>query len=228
MDTGNDYRILVAEDALKRLQEIFRSRKFRFPFKYNEYQPLIDKCHKFLQTIRYCYLEIEDILKMNELTELQATSQKIEEIITDQIKKVNYQAKEPKEKITLLELDYIFVILKGLARRLQDPSDPAFALDTFAVQISNVSKHPKSKNLFICRTTDGKKIWQIVTNISTIKKDQVLPAVHLPPVLFDNVMSEAMFVSDESMSNKPGDAIKPSGSLLNNINGQVFTLLKKK
>ena len=83
------------------------------------------------------------------------------------------------------------------------------------------------ENLSICRTSDGKKIWQVVTNIKNIKNDGIYSVVHLPPTMFGTVISEAMFVSDIQIGEKPGVQVIPEGPILNNINNQVFLLLEK-
>jgi predicted RNA-binding protein with EMAP domain len=149
-------------------------------------------------------------------------------MITDAINEASYKPDNPKDLLLMKEVEYILSILRDFSRRLRLPPHAGNALDTFSVQVTRVEKHPEINKLYVCRTTDTKQIWNIVTNIVDLKEDGNYPAVHLPPTLFGQVVSEAMFISDQTILEEPGTILKLSGSLLDSVNSQVFVLLKKK
>ncbi len=228
MDTGNDYRILVVEDAINRIVEMIRLKRFKFQFKhYRDCQELIEHAKRVLQTVKYCYLEPDAIVSMPEFLEFHEITQKIEKFISEEIKAASYKPDNPKDLLLIKDLDWVLSIFRDFQRRIQLPPHAGNALDTFSVQVTRIEKHPELDKLFVCRTTDKKQIWNIVTNIVDIKKDGNYPAVHLPPTMFGDVVSEAMFVSDQTILDEPGTLLRLSGSLLDSVNSQVFVLLKK-
>lgn len=228
MDTGNDYRILVIEDAIKRITEILRMKRFKFQFKYYKNTlDLLDHATRVLQMVKYCYLEPDAIVAMPEFQEFHESTQKIEHMINEELTAASYKPDNLKDLLMIKELEYVLSIFRDFPRRIQLPPHAGNALDTFSVQVTRVEKHPEFDKLYICRTTDTKHIWNVVTNIPDIKKDDHYPVVHLPPTPFGQVVSEAMFVSDHSIMEKAGTLLKLSGPLLNSVNSQVFALLKK-
>ncbi|TFG19447.1 MAG: hypothetical protein EU530_06290 [Promethearchaeota archaeon] len=229
MDTGNDYRILIVEDAIKRIMEPLRMKRFKFQFRfYREAIQLLEhSSHTLLQTIKYCYLEPDAIVEMPEFKEFYENTSKIEKMITEEKNAVIYKPDNPKDLLMMKEIEYVLSIFRDFPRRIQLPPQAGNALDTFSVQVTRVEKHPEFDKLYICRTTDKKQIWNIVTNIPDVKKDAHYPVVHLPPTIFGSVVSEAMFVSDTTIMDEAGTLLKLSGPLLNAVNSQVFALLKK-
>jgi predicted RNA-binding protein with EMAP domain len=228
MDTGNDYRILVVEDAIKRISEIFRMKRFKFQFHhYRDGQELIEHSMHVLQTVKYCYLDAETIVNMPEFQEFHQNTNKIEQWIMEELTAASYKPDNPKDLLLIKEVEYVLSIFRDFPRRIQLPPHPGNALDTFSVQVTRVEKHAELNKLFVCRTTNKKQIWNIVTNITDIKKDANYPAIHLPPTIFGSVVSEAMFASDQPIIDETGTLLKLSGTLLNAVNSQVFVLLKK-
>ncbi|MHA1453282.1 MAG: hypothetical protein ACTSRD_10500 [Promethearchaeota archaeon] len=229
MDTGNDYRILIVEDAIKRIMDILKMKRFKFQFKhYRDAIQLLDhSSHTLIQTVKYCYLEPDAIIEMPEFKEFHENTSKIEQMIVDERDAVIYKPDNPKDLLMMKEVEYVLSIFRDFPRRIQLPPHAGNALDTFSVQVTRVEKHPEFDKLFICRTTDKKQIWNVVTNIQDVKKDAHYPVVHLPPTMFGQVVSEAMFVSDTSIMDEAGTLLKLSGALLNSVNSQVFVLLKK-
>jgi len=228
MDTGNDYRILVIEDAFSRLGEILRLKRFRFQFKhYKDAQEQLEQAKRALTTIKYCYLEPDAIMNMPEFQEFQICTNGIEQMITDEIKAANYKPDNPKDLWVIKELEYALSIFRDFVRRIQLPPYAGSALDTFSAQVTRVEKHPEFDKLFICRATNTKHIWNIVTNIPSIQKDKNYAVVHLPPSMFGSVVSDAMFVASQPILEEPGTLLKLTGPLLNSVNSQVFALLKK-
>jgi predicted RNA-binding protein with EMAP domain len=173
-------------------------------------------------------LESDAIVKMPEFIEFHENTTKIENMIFDAINEASYKPDNPKDLLVIKELEYVLSIFHDFPRRIQLHPHPGNALDTFSVQVTRVEKHPELGKLFICRTTDNKQIWNIVTNIQDIKKDAYYPVVHLPPTIFGNIVSEAMFISDQPIIEEPGNILQLTGSLLDSVNSQVYALLKKK
>ena len=61
MDTSNDYRILIAEVAIKNLQDIIRNRRLPFSIRRDEILKKIKNIQSKLMVIKYSFLP-NDIL----------------------------------------------------------------------------------------------------------------------------------------------------------------------
>jgi len=229
MDTGNDHRILIVEDAIKRIMEILKMKRFKFQFKHyrDALQLLEHSSHTLIQTVKYCYLEPDGIVEMPEFKEFHENTTKIEQMITEELKAAMYKPDNPKDLLMMKEVEYVLSIFRDFPRRIQLPPHAGNALDAFSVQVTRVEKHPELDNLYVCRTTDKKQIWNVVTNIPEVKKDMNYPVVHLPPTMFGGIVSEAMFLTNQTILDEAGTLLKLSGTLLNLVNSQVFVLLKK-
>ena len=104
------------------------------------------------------------------------------------------------------------------------------AIDVIAVKIVSITKLDKKENLKICRAGDGNRLINIITNLTEIKKDMVLPAAILPPRIFGSEVSEAMFCSTKDlteMHEKIGEQVSSlSDTELKEVKNQVLALIK--
>ncbi len=230
MDTGNDGRILMAIKSANTLKEIFKGKRFKIQFPYGENEKKIDEVLRTLMTIRYSYMEAKQLAENPELLKVVDYAKKMREYLQQAMKKSGIKPQSEKDKLVFAEAFYAMETLIELPRKLRDaPSDDAgYAIDLFTVQITDVKKHPEASKLKVCRCTDGKKPWTIITNIETVKKGDIMLAAKLPPVLLMGLLSEAMFISSEPLppNTEIGKIIKPEGKLLDVARGHVLNEIK--
>jgi len=70
LDTANDYRILVAEDAVERLERRVKSWNLPWPIRKKEVLTDIDALRKRILKIKYSFLPAEVLLTSEELKSL--------------------------------------------------------------------------------------------------------------------------------------------------------------
>lgn len=230
MDTGNDGRILMAIKSANTLKDIFKGKRFKIQFKYAENEKKLDEILRILMTIRYSYMEAKQLAENPDVLKISEYAKEMKNTLEEAMKKSSVKPQTEKDKLVFAEAFYAMETLIELPRKLRDaPSDDAgYAIDLFTVQITEVKKHPEASKLKVCRCTDGKKPWTIITNIETVKKGDIMLAAKLPPVLLMGLLSEAMFVSSEPLpaNTEVGKIIKPEGKLLDVIRGHVLNEIK--
>ncbi len=195
MDTAKDGRIIVLEDALRRLNDVVTNRKLKMHIDYSRLVASLKTAGALLYEVKYSYMDAVA------LSDLPATDHLVESIseFSDIYFKALQSGHKPasiKEQIVHVDVEYALRIVKGFQDRLRNfDDDPGRAVDILAVEVSSAKPIEGSTNLTQCRCTDGSRIWNIVTNISHIKPGTKLACAILPPVEMMGVISEAMFLS---------------------------------
>jgi predicted RNA-binding protein with EMAP domain len=97
------------------------------------------------------------------------------------------------------------------------------------IEIAQIKPIEGSKNLTECRCTDGTRIWTIVTNIQGVSIGQKRTCAPLPPVEMIDIVSEAMFLSNEQLSDsfELGILSSPPSSSINQARAQVIEIIKR-
>ncbi len=194
MDTAKDFRILIAEDALERVEN--RIRKWNLPWQINKHRVLeiVRDIKKSLFKIKYSYLPAKILLDSDDLRKLVLKTQEL----ATSIRPPPTIHLDRNQKYILSEIRYALMILSGLPRRIRlgDDNHPEYAVDVVGVEVIRVEKLERSENLYYTRATTGKTALTIVTNLQTIKVGQVRAAAILPPKEFMGVISEAMYSSE--------------------------------
>ena len=230
MDTAKDARILVLEDALRRLHEIVGNRKLKIHIEYSKLSEYLQQAGSLLYEVKYSYTTAEQVAS------LEATQKIVDDIIAfrklveNSLKASGYKPATPKEILIFSELQYSFRIIEDIQRKLRTYDDePARAIDILVVEVSQTQPVSESKNLTECRCTDGHRIWRIVTNISGVKPGIKLPCAVLPPVEMMDIVSEAMFLGGNPLPEdlELGLYENPPASILDQARAQVLHILKR-
>jgi len=192
MDTSKDYRILVALDAVERLEKITRHHKLNLPLNWNKLNDLVKEAKKIILKIRYCYLPLELLVKDEELDRLKEISVELSKTMLNK----DLLTKFKPDPFVFAETRYILRILYGLKYRLLlgEENKPWYAIDIEGVEIVSIHKHPNADKLFVTKA-EGILPYTIVTNIQDIKKGEIRAAAILPPAEIRGVLSEAMYCS---------------------------------
>lgn len=230
LDTAKDARILVMEDALKRLNEIVGNRKLKFHVEYSKLAELLQNASSLVYEVKYSYIAAEQVADLESTQKITESILAFKKSIEQSIKLTGYAPATPKEILTQAELSYSFRVIEGFQNRLRHyDDDPARAADILAVEISQTHSIPGSKSLTECRCTDGSRIWRIVTNITGLKNGTRLACVVLPPVEMMGIVSEAMFLGNISLPESTGLGVisTPSPSILDQARAQVLLIIKR-
>ena len=230
LDTAKDARILVMEDALRRLNEIIGNRKLKFHAEYSKLGEILQNTGSLIYEVKYSYLTAEQVADLESTRKIIEGIATFRKMIEQSIKATGYKPATPKESLVQAELSYSFRIVEGLQNRLRNyDDDPAHAVDILAVEISQIQSIPDSKNLTECRCTDGIRIWRIVTNLPGLKNGTRLACAVLPPVDMMNTVSEAMFLGSAPLpvSTELGVIKNPSSSMLDQARAQTLHIIKR-
>lgn len=230
MDTAKDARVLVLEDALKRLNDVVSGRRLKIHVEYSKLVEALKIAGSLLYEVKYSYIDASALAVLEATKNLIAAIDGFADIYNAAIESAGFKPKTGKEQLALAEIDYALRIVKGIPTRLAEHSeDPAYAVDILAVEVSQVHPIENSKNLLSCRCTDGSRIWHIVTNIPDVKSGVKLACAVLPPVEMMNAVSEAMFLGGEALpeTTELGPLVNPPDSALDQARAQVMQITKR-
>ena len=230
MDTAKDARILVLEDALRRLHEMVGNRKLKLHVDYSKLGTILQQAGSLIYEVKYSYVPAPKVAELDATKKLVESVSEFRSILDDAIKTSGYKPTSLSESLCLADVFYAFRIAEALIGKLQDFDDePAYAVDIIAVEISQIQAVPDSKNLTECRCTDGSRIWRIVTNIQEVKTGSKLACAVLPPVEMMGIVSEAMFLGSDSLPDDTplGLLESPTSSILDQARAQVLQITKR-
>ena len=224
-DVSKDTRILMVEYVLKKLKELTVQKRYKLPASKEKTLEAINKINSTIKQIKFSYIPPLNLVDNQMVKEFDLMANQFWEAIAKNISEIE------KNRMSYLELKFIFNILRGFRERLKFGNDSSLekAIDIIAVKIVSNASLNKKENLKICRVGDGTQILNIITNLSNIKNDAILPAAILPPREFGSEISEAMFCSSidlVEMHNKVGERVNLSKDTLKEVNNHVLALLK--
>ncbi len=230
MDTAKDARILVMEDALRRLNDIIGNRKLKFHVEYSKLVDILRQVGSLVYEVKYSYVTAEKVAELDSTKKIVENISTFQNLIEQSIKSTGYKPTTPKEIHTQAELFYCFRIVEKFQHKLQHyDDDPAHAVDILVVEVSQTKPVQDSKNLTECRCTDGSRIWKILTNIQGLKIGTKLACAVLPPVEMVSIISEAMFLGGTPLpeSTELGMLNNPDSSVLDQARAQVLQITKR-
>jgi predicted RNA-binding protein with EMAP domain len=230
LDTAKDARILILEDALRRLHEMVGNRKLKLHVDYSKLGTILQQAGSLIYEVKYSYVPAPKVAELDATKKIVEYVAEFRSILEEAVKTSGYKPTSLNESLCLTDVFYAFRIAETLILKLQDFDDePANAVDILAVEISQTHTVPDSKNLTECRCTDGSRIWRIVTNIQGVKSGSKLACAVLPPVEMMGIVSEAMFLEGDSLPEDTplGPLESPTPSILDQARAQVLQITKR-
>ena len=230
LDTAKDARVIVLEDAIRRLNEIINNRKMKFHIEYSKLGEILQQAGSLIYEVKYSYLSSDQVANLEATNKIVSILADFRTTVDDAIKSTGYTATTTKDAPPLAEIYYSFRIVDDFQRKLRNYDDePGRAVNLLAVEISQIQSVPESKNLTECRCTDGSRIWKIVTNLSDVKTGTKLACAVLPPVEMMNIVSEAMFLGGEPLpeTTELGPLENPPDTALDQARAQVMQIMKR-
>ena len=225
MDTGNDYRFIMAEYAVSRLKQRIRQWGMPWPLNKSKTLEIIEALERDVKKLRYSYLPPELLLESETLKELTSKSKELATLVLpkQQVKM------EQKHRLALAEIKWALSILIGLPLRIKlgVTNHPVYAVDVVGVEVTRVTPLEGTDNLKVTRASTGTIVFTIVTNIQDIKPGEVRAAALLPPVEFHGVISEAMYSSDPLPRELIGKRV-PRKYLGGELSGKILSILGKR
>ena len=230
LDTAKDARILILEDALAHLNRVISNRKLRFHIDYTKLGEALKRAGALLYEVKYSYIDAESVAELEATQNLVNSIDEFGEIFQSAIDSQGYTPSSSSESETVAEVNYALRTIRGFQRKLVKYDDePAYAVDLLAVEVTKTQPVVGATNLVECRSTDGSRIWNIVTNIEGVRPGVKLTCAVLPPAVMMGTVSEAMFLGGDPL---PEDT--PLGELtyvprdaLDQARAQVMQIMKR-
>ncbi len=228
MDTASDFRILVAEDALTRLENLINSKRLPVAYEKRKAQGRIHRIKSNLMAIKYSYLSPEQLVSSQIFSEY-------EESVSEIISLLNLDTKAPTrkdniQKFAIAQYKYIMRILRGLRSRilLGQENKPEYAIDIIGVKVLATAKHPKSNKLKVCKVADSEHSYVVITNMGKVSKNFSIGVAFLPPVVLMGEISEGMFCTDKIEDSLVGKRIPSNLITSKELFAEIGKMLKKK
>ncbi len=230
MDTAKDARVLLFEDAIKRINGIVVNRKLKVHIEYGKLTEMLKNVAGLIYEIKYSYVDPKALAELESTKKAVSGIKEFGDTVHAAVAHTGFKPKTVNEQATYAELEYALRTVSGFPRRLmQSSDDPANAVDTIAVEISQVKPVEGSSKLSLCRCTDGTRIWNIVTNIPGLEPGRRLVCAVIPPVEMMDLVSEAMFLGTEAVpaSAPLGPLASLPTSALDQARAHVLELTKR-
>jgi len=225
VDTANDFRLLVAEDAVARLERRIRQWGMPWPVNKSKALELVERARKALLRLKYSFLPSEMILESEELKTIVDSAVQLRGLIFPEV----MPKLEGSRRMALAEIRYSLIILLGLPNRIRlgEDNHPEWAIDVVGVKVTRVEELRGASNLYYTRAAAGNIAFTIVTNLREIREGEVRAAAILPPVEFHGVISEAMYASEPLEEKYLGKRV-PRRLLSPEVKAQVIRLVSGK
>ena len=197
-DTSRDPCLLVAQiacAAIRRALSQKSSARAKIPKK--EVAELLGKVESAVMTLLYSYQERPELVASDAMLLVGEAAKEL----SDRLEPAVASPESP--PLVRATVRWVLRTFHGLSRRL-DASTGSLAsgVDLMALQVRNIA--PIGKALWRTRVTDDHDAYTVVTNISGVRKGDVLAAAFLPPREVGGEVSEAMFLGDEKRAEEPG------------------------
>ena len=112
LDTAKDARIIVLEDAIRRLNEIVTNRKMRFHIEYSKLVEILQQAGSLFYEVKYSYLPPEQVADLEATNKIVSSFAGFRQMLDDPIKTTGYEAASTKDVLTLAEAYYCFRIIE--------------------------------------------------------------------------------------------------------------------
>jgi len=225
MDTANDYRILMAEEAVRRLERRLKQWGMPWPFNRAKAMEELEKARKSLLRVKYSYLPARDLLESEDLARVVESARSLARMILPE----HPPKLEGARALALAEMKWALSILLGLPQRIMlgEENHPEYAVDVVGVEVVRVEPLQGSENLYFTRASAGKAAFTIITNLRDIRVGEVRAAAILPPAEFSGVVSEAMYSSPPIDEKYKGKRV-PRKLLSSELRSVIIRLLEKR
>ncbi len=224
MDVSKDPRLLVAEEAVRRLERILAG--WRLPWRLDKENTasLVREAKRIVYQLRYSYTPPRILASTGEVERLRDIAGGLAGQLLNPPPGAELALSQ---RLTLAEARWAINILGGLAARLRlgDEPKPEYGVDVVGVEVTRVEELGPS--LYATRATTGRIVLSIVTNIRDIGEGQVRAAAILPPRLFGEVISEAMYSSGPIDKGLIGKRV-PTSLLDTGLAGAVLAIVSGK
>jgi len=187
MDTSQDFRIRLAEKAIAELEKLMQNVRIQ---RRKELFKELKTMQSWVQVVKYSYVPIEDLVKLEEFSNLVTKARGIRTAIKNAEKDFNY-----------VQANYWLEYIESLPQ-LMERGEISRAYEVIRYFSGEITNRVKIGGLWLC-SFDCTFRLDVVTNSEMFKPGRYAVVAYLPPRRFGDVVSEGMFVDAEL--NKKGE-----------------------
>jgi len=192
-----DSRIVIAIGVVKSLTDIVQNKKIPLTLNRQKIMTRLSEINSKLMALKWSYKPLEQVLHSKELREIEIFAKEIfDELPEKWVEMLSSRGVEGKKSVAELTYlrDFFYTMRERITKGFSD--DYADAIDIFCGEILSIEKLD-AKN-WKCVVADGQARYNVITNISDLKKGEVVPIAKLPPQIVHGVLSEGMFMGSSA------------------------------
>jgi predicted RNA-binding protein with EMAP domain len=194
MDTAEDPRLLVAEKALEDLAQRVNHGHIKTQYDQKAVQEACQTGLNALQALKYSYAEPDDLVEMPQFDELMGVADEVEALLGGE----DFHSEIDEEPIAVARARWTVDTIRTLPDRIHlEGQNRETAVDARVGTVLSVREHPNADDLNVTSVAAGRAL-PVVTNDLDVAADDEVGVALLPPSELRGVISEAMFLGDDS------------------------------
>lgn len=222
----SDSRIIIAEGITKYFTDLVQNKKIPLSLNRQKILTRLEEIKSKLMGLKWSYKPIEQILHSKELRDVEIFAKDIFDSFPEKWEEtMNTQGLEGKNSAAILIFirNFFYNLRERLTKGFSD--DFADAIDILCGEILSI-ENIDTKN-WKCLVTDGVARYHVATNISGLKKGDIIPIGKLPSQIIHGLHSEGMFLGAPDPSKYTSDDIGKRPELTDKELGQARGILER-
>lgn len=192
MDTANDPRLLVAEEALADVETRIRQGHIKAQFDQARAEQALEEGQAGLKQVKYAYAEPDQLVAMEGFQQVLAAADELEAALGGE----GFHERIEEDALAVARARWAIATIRSLEERLLlDGDELETAVDVRAGRVLSVREHPTGE-ILVTRVAAGRSL-PIVTNDPSVSDDDRVGVAFLPPTDVHGVLSEGMFLGAE-------------------------------
>lgn len=195
MDTANDPRLALAEQALSDLHERIQQGHIKAQFDQKGALSAIETGQGALKELKYTYAEPDQLVAMDGFDQLVEAVDELEAALGGE----GFHEEIEEDPLAVARARWTIDNLRSLEERLfLDGTELETAVEARVGRVLSTREHPEG-DLILTRVAAGRSL-PVVTNDLSVADDEGVGVALLPPTQIHGVLSEGMFLgADEGV-----------------------------
>ncbi len=190
MDTAQDPRLRVAEQALGTLESIFQHGLLKAQFPRRRCEDACGKARSALMSLKYSYADAETMRGMPQFQQVLDAADTIEEHLGGSA----WWERITEDELAVARTRWGLELLRGLPERLDLQGEGLeLGVDAGVGRVVSTREHPAADALLVTKVNAGRGR-TIATNDLSVEPDDAVAVARLQPVEIRGVVSEGMFL----------------------------------
>ncbi len=193
MDTANDPRLAVAEQALEDLKASFEHGHIKAQFPRDRAAQAVERGLGALKGLKYTYAEPDQLVSLPQFNELMEAIDVVETLLGGP----GFEDEIDEKPLAVAQAAWAIETIRSLEDRIQLTGDSLeLAVEVRPGRVVSKAEHPDADDLWVTGVAAGGSL-RIVTNDGSVETDDRVGVAMLPPTDLRGIVSEGMFLGDD-------------------------------